>query len=66
MTLSMDDHRVLDASMDAVITSDHHGRIVRWNRSAETMFGRLAADVVGVTDRDAEVVDHDLCPAGGE
>lgn len=47
MTASAVDSLVLDASMDAVITIDVHGRIRRWNRAAEAMFGRSAEEVEG-------------------
>ena len=30
---------VLDSSLDAVITIDHEGRVVEFNRAAEQLFG---------------------------
>jgi PAS domain S-box-containing protein len=47
MTAARLDTRVLDASMDAVITIDRAGSILRWNCAAATMFGRSAAEVEG-------------------
>ena len=35
------------AAQDAIISIDHQGRITYWNRSAETMFGYTAKQVVG-------------------
>jgi PAS domain S-box-containing protein len=37
----------LDAALDAVITMDHHGRIVAFNRAAETIFGYRSDSVAG-------------------
>ncbi len=38
---------ILEASMDAVITMDHHGRLVEFNAAAERMFGRSRGDAAG-------------------
>jgi PAS domain S-box-containing protein len=38
---------MLDAALDAVATIDHAGRIVGWNRAAETIFGYPAAEAMG-------------------
>ncbi|WP_090475245.1 sensor histidine kinase [Nakamurella panacisegetis] len=38
---------ILDAAMDAVITIDHHGRVLEWNMSAELIFGYGADEVLG-------------------
>jgi diguanylate cyclase (GGDEF)-like protein/PAS domain S-box-containing protein len=38
---------VLDAAFDAIVTMDHDGRIVDFNRSAEETFGHRRGDVVG-------------------
>lgn len=38
---------LLDAAVDAIIVIDECGRIVRFNRAAETMFDYPAADVLG-------------------
>ena len=38
---------ILDAAMDAVITIDHHGRVLEWNISAELIFGYGADEVLG-------------------
>ena len=39
---------ILDAALDAVITIDHHGFVLEFNRAAELAFGYLKADVVGL------------------
>jgi PAS domain S-box-containing protein len=39
--------RVLDAAVDAVVTVDAGGRVLRVNRSAERMFGRQRPALVG-------------------
>lgn len=41
------DVALIDSASDAIITADHVGRIVSWNRGAETIFGYAAAEVVG-------------------
>jgi PAS domain S-box-containing protein len=38
---------VLASSLDAIITIDHTGHVVEFNRAAEQMFGRTAEDTVG-------------------
>lgn len=38
---------VLDAALDSVITIDHEGRIVEFNRSAEETFGWTSGEVLG-------------------
>ncbi|MCK0509613.1 PAS domain S-box protein [Aromatoleum buckelii] len=38
---------LLDSAMDAVISMDHHGRVVSWNRHAERIFGYSSHDAVG-------------------
>jgi diguanylate cyclase (GGDEF)-like protein/PAS domain S-box-containing protein len=38
---------ILDAALDAVITIDHLGRVLEFNRAAETTFGRRREDVLG-------------------
>src|ERR1700722_13631605 len=38
---------VLDSVADAIIIFDHGGRILRWNRGAERIFGYGAVDIVG-------------------
>lgn len=38
---------LLDASVDGIIMADHLGRIQRFNRSAERLFGYSAAEVLG-------------------
>jgi PAS domain S-box-containing protein len=38
---------VLASSLDAIITIDHVGHIVEFNRAAEQMFGRTAEETVG-------------------
>jgi two-component system sensor kinase FixL len=49
---------LLDATVDAVITIDHRGRVEMFNRAAEGLFGYTAAELIGqnvnvlMTDRD--------------
>lgn len=38
---------VIDAALDAVVTTDRDGRVTGWNRQAETTFGWAAAEAVG-------------------
>jgi PAS domain S-box-containing protein len=38
---------VLEASLDAIVSIDHHGIIVEWNPAAERVFGVSRADAVG-------------------
>jgi two-component system sensor kinase FixL len=38
---------LLDAAVDAVIVIDHRGSIESFNRSAERLFGHVAAEVIG-------------------
>ena len=38
---------ILDSSLDCVITIDSSGRIIEFNRMAETTFGHSARDVIG-------------------
>lgn len=39
--------RIVEEMPEAVIVSEPAGRIIFWNRGAETMFGHSAADAVG-------------------
>lgn len=39
--------RVIDSSVDAIISADMGGTVVLFNRAAERIYGRSAADVVG-------------------
>lgn len=43
--------RVIDSSVDAIISADMKGRVVLFNRAAERIYGRSAADVVGTDVR---------------
>ena len=38
---------ILDAALDAVVTIDHLGRVLEFNRAAETTFGYRRQDVLG-------------------
>src|SRR5262249_42483781 len=38
---------MLQASLDAVVSIDHQGRILEWNASAEKMFGYSRAEAIG-------------------
>ncbi len=40
-------HAILDAALDAVITIDHLGRVLEFNRTAEETFGLRREDVLG-------------------
>jgi PAS domain S-box-containing protein len=40
-------HAILDAALDAVITIDHHGQVLEFNRAAERIFGLRKDDVLG-------------------
>jgi PAS domain S-box-containing protein len=39
--------RLVTASGDAIVVADREGKILLWNRGAETMFGYPAAEAVG-------------------
>lgn len=41
------DSALIDAANDAIVTADAGGRIVSWNRGAQTMFGYAALEVIG-------------------
>lgn len=41
------DSALIDSANDAIITADAQGRIVTWNRGAESIFGYSAVEVVG-------------------
>src|SRR5919198_216868 len=38
---------MLEASLDAVVTMDHRGRVLGWNHAAETIFGYTTEETVG-------------------
>ena len=40
-------HAILDAALDAIITIDHHGHVLEFNRAAEQTFGRRKDEVLG-------------------
>src|SRR5690606_16849192 len=42
-----DERAVLEAALDAVITADHGGRILTFNKAAERIFGYTREAVVG-------------------
>ncbi|WP_423186857.1 PAS domain S-box protein [Alishewanella sp. d11] len=39
--------RLLEASLDAIVTMDSDGRIVRWSSAAERIFGWQSAEIIG-------------------
>lgn len=43
----VDKARALDSGFDAVIATDHSGRIVYWGAAAEALYGWARAEVVG-------------------
>lgn len=43
----VDKARMLDSGSDAVIATDHSGRIVYWGAGAERLYGWARAEVVG-------------------
>lgn len=53
-----DSWRILESALDAVVSIDREGRIVRWNPQAERIFGWSAADVVGKLLRETIVPPH--------
>ncbi|HUG65931.1 MAG TPA: EAL domain-containing protein [Gaiellaceae bacterium] len=52
---------ILDAALDAVVTIDHHGCILEFNRAAERTFGYLREDILG-----EELADLVVPPASRE
>ena len=50
---------VLETAHEAFVAVDDDGRVVEWNRRAETMFGRRRADVIGQQVSDL-IVPHRL------
>lgn len=53
-----DSWRILESALDAVVSIDREGRIVRWNPQAERIFGWSAAEVVGKLMRETIVPPH--------
>lgn len=49
---------VIDTALDAIITIDHHGRIMEFNPAAENIFGHSRASVVGEIMGDIIVPEH--------
>jgi PAS domain S-box-containing protein len=43
--------RVIDASVDAIISADARGRVLLFNRAAERIYGRKAEEVIGTDVR---------------
>ena len=37
----------LDAALDGIVTMDHHGHVLEFNRAAELMFGRTPEEAIG-------------------
>jgi PAS domain S-box-containing protein len=38
---------ILDTALDAIVSMDHEGKVIDWNRAAERLFGRDRAAVLG-------------------
>ena len=65
-----------ESAADAVVTTDHEGAVVTWNRGAQTIFGYTADEVLGTPlthvfperyrDRDPAAMPHGLTKAGRE
>jgi PAS domain S-box-containing protein len=53
-----DSWRILESALDAVVSIDQEGRIVRWNPQAERIFGWSAAEVTGKLMRETIVPPH--------
>ena len=53
-----DSWRILESALDAVVSIDKEGRIVRWNPQAERIFGWSAAEVTGKLMRETIVPPH--------
>ena len=53
-----DSWRILESALDAVVSIDQEGRIVRWNPQAERIFGWSAAEVTGKLIRETIVPPH--------
>jgi diguanylate cyclase (GGDEF)-like protein/PAS domain S-box-containing protein len=41
-------HAMLDAALDAVVTIDHRGHVLEFNRAAERIFGFVREDILGL------------------
>lgn len=51
-------HQILDSTYDAYVGMDQTGKIVDWNRSAETMFGWRANEAIGRQLADTILPEH--------
>jgi len=40
---------ILDSAFDAIISMDEEGRVINWNKRAETIFGWSSSDIIGKT-----------------
>src|SRR5271170_6398979 len=40
-------HSVVQSANEGIISADHRGKIISWNRGAEKIFGHVEADVLG-------------------
>lgn len=60
---AISDREILDALPRAIVVTDPVGRIVRWNRAAEVLYGWEAHEVIGRDVRDVLVAvkDHAAC-----
>lgn len=48
---------ILESALDAIITMDHHGRVIEWNATAERMFGRTRHEAVGAALAELIIVE---------
>ncbi len=46
---------ILDSAFDAIISMDEDGRVINWNKRAETIFGWSSSDIIGKTLSDTVI-----------
>jgi diguanylate cyclase (GGDEF)-like protein len=71
MVDSLFHHRLLDSLEDAAIYLDSHGKVLSWNKAAETLSGRAAQSVlhydwspslIGLLNDNSTAVTRETCP----